>query len=226
MPDLVEQLAFGASVPIRRRLLITGHPRAGTGYMAALAKVMGLDVAHEYMGEDGISSCWMAPPVWRVCFHRGWGHRGRLWYEFDRVVEVVREPLAHLASVAFTENAGGDTPEQREDRRTSLWWRAAWVPLDLQETADPIAQAVQSIVGWHAMIRQWLPDAKTIRLEEARYRLPEVVGGPVQPERLDPGVVNARPHADLTWQGVRERCADPLWRALMEYCDELGYQKP
>ena len=204
-----------ASVPIRRRLLITGHPRAGTGYCAAVARACGLDVGHEVMGADGVSSWLMGPPVWRVPFHRNWGHRGRLWYAFEQAVVVVRDPLPHIASVAFTES--GPSP----DTQTSLWWRAAWVPLEIGEMADPVAQAVQSIVGWRECLREWLPAARVVRMEEARWRIPEVVG--VASPVADPGVINARAHDRLEWGDVRERCSPQLWRMLEAYRRECGY---
>ncbi len=210
-------IACGAAVPIRRRVLVTGHPRAGTGYAAAVCKAAGLDVGHESMGTDGVSSWMMAPPVWRVPFHREWSHRGRNWYTFDQVIEIVREPLAHIASVAFTES------DQGPDQKTSLWWRAAWVPLEVMELADPVAQAVQSIVGWHEAVRAWLPGAAVVKLEDATTHIPSLLG--VKPGH-DPGIVNAREHKSLTWGEVRERCTSPLWDSLMDYTANLGYGVP
>lgn len=210
-------IACGAAVPVRRRVLITGHPRAGTGYAAAVCKAAGLDVGHESMGTDGVSSWMMAPPVWRVPFHREWSHRGRNWYAFDRVIEIVREPMAHIASVAFTES------DQGPDQKTSLWWRAAWVPLEVMELSDPIAQAVQSIVGWHEAVRAWLPDAEVVKLENAAVRIPEIFKSkPI----ADPGIVNAREHPRVTAATVRARCTPPLWDALQKYADEIGYGVP
>lgn len=186
--------------------------------MAALCRALGLDVGHEQMGADGVSSWMMGPPVWRVPFHREWNHRGRLWYQFDRVIEVVRDPLPHIASVAFTESSGG------ADQATSLWWRAAWVPLEISEVSDPIVQAVQSIVGWHAMMAEWFPRRALVRLDMAEDDVPTLLDR-CYSSRI-PGVVNPRDHAPVSWATLRSRCSGPLWAALMLYCDELGYERP
>lgn len=211
---MMDAIAHGQPVPCHKRLLITGHPRSGTGYMAALAQACGWDIGHEKMGLDGVSSWMMGPPVWRVPFHREWAHKGRLWYEFDRVVVITRNPVDLIASVAFTESSGTD------DRVTSLWWRAAWVPLSLDSDADPVAQAAQSVVGWYAMLRQWWSGAVWMRMEDARERLPVLLGASAA---TDPGIVNARPHAALTFADIERNCSPWLVRALIESAKEWGY---
>src|SRR6185437_5691190 len=58
----------------RRRhcpILITGHPRSGTGSAAALCRQFGLDVRHEEVGEDGIASWMMAVDDWNIPYHDG-----------------------------------------------------------------------------------------------------------------------------------------------------------
>jgi hypothetical protein len=196
-------------------LLLTGHPRAGTGYAAAVCQNMGMDVGHESIGKDGTSSWMMGPPVWRVCFHRLLQHRGRNWYQFGKVIEIVREPLAHIASVAFTENTGGD------DQRTSLWWRAMWCPINMDLDANPIQQAVQSIVYWHENMKVWHPQAQTVRIEDAIVMLPAILLR--QPAPPDPGIINAREHPALTWNQVEDACGPNLWGTLGRYRKELGY---
>lgn len=42
----------------KRKFLILGHPRSGTGFMSILLQRYGYRVGHEWMMEDGISS-WM-----------------------------------------------------------------------------------------------------------------------------------------------------------------------
>jgi hypothetical protein len=58
-------------------------------------------------------------------------------------------------------------------------------------------------------------------MEEARWRIPEVVG--VALPVADPGVVNARPHPVLTWDDVRARCSHALFGMLDDYRKECGY---
>src|SRR5688572_17821987 len=79
----------------RRDILVTGCPRSGTKYMALLLQAYGLDVGHEEMGARGISSFSLA-----VTSEDGpWGPT-RERYRFARVVHLVREPLATIASFA------------------------------------------------------------------------------------------------------------------------------
>ena len=209
--------------PSTKPLLITGHPRGGTGYMAALCRACDWDIGHEVMGRDGISSWMMAPPVWHVPapYHARERHRGRNWYRFERSIIVVREPLAHAASVAYVECTG--TPW----RTVSQWWRSVWCPIPYKLDATPfaprLASAVRSIVDWHAWMEQWLPGAEVIRLEDARARLPELLARPVAREV---GVVNARKHPPVTWPEIVAACEPDLIEQFRHYGERLGYPMP
>src|SRR5580692_5990288 len=48
---------------IPRFLLVTGCGRSGTGYMVTFLKASGLDLKHEYMGNDGSVSWLMAAEI-------------------------------------------------------------------------------------------------------------------------------------------------------------------
>lgn len=187
-------------------LLITGHPRSGTGYMAALCQACGYDVGHERMGADGISSWLMAPPAHRVCYHAQIGRRGRLALgPYHRAIHVLRNDVpACVASIAYTEQA-------------SLVWRARWVPIDL--SANPITQAVQSLLGWTRLIEAELPNAEPVRLSEAAERVPAMLGVS-PPVQLPP--CNTRPHSPLTWADLRQAVPRGDYHALCRHADRYG----
>ena len=44
--------------PVSKKVVVIGHPRCGSGFAAHVLSSVGLDVGHEVMGENGISS-WM-----------------------------------------------------------------------------------------------------------------------------------------------------------------------
>lgn len=68
-------------------ILITGCARSGTKYIAQLLQNLGLDIQHEKMGRDGISSWWFAPK----------SHL-RSKFSFDKVFHQVRHPLHQIKS--------------------------------------------------------------------------------------------------------------------------------
>lgn len=188
-------------------LLITGHQRSGTGYMAALCRSMGLDVGHERPGEDGISSFQYAVDTDTVPFHSVDQNRGRKWYEFDDIIHVVRHPLHVIASTAFTDMNG------------AIEWQARFIPV----TAPPehrIRQAVQTWLGWNELIEKQA-DIR-VRVEDAEEELPKILGEDVM---FDPPLptVNARPHADLKWARVSMACQGDEFPRLWNMADRYGY---
>lgn len=184
--------------------LITGHPRSGTGYMAAMAQACGLDIGHERMGEDGIASWMFAARSWMVPFSQdGW--RGRNHYTFDRVIVVYRNPLDLIASVAFTENAD----------RESLFFREIFAPITPQ--GDPVLVACESIAGWYDLIRRNEPRAKWVAVEndEAIMR----VFGAREINERPPKNINARAHPSLTWDEVCARVGEDVFA---RFCGPKG----
>lgn len=83
---------------IKKRLLVTGCARSGTGYISAVLKLCGLDIGHEYVGEDGCSSWPMAVDA-LAC---PWGPTTQ-GLEFEHTFHQVRHPLLVISSVNTTE---------------------------------------------------------------------------------------------------------------------------
>jgi hypothetical protein len=84
-------------MPIRKTILVTGAPRLGTTTAARYFQAQGLDVGHERMGVDGASSYyWFRDNPVPQAAHAG----RRSDYVFERVIHLVRDPLATIASLA------------------------------------------------------------------------------------------------------------------------------
>ena len=79
---------------IDKRLLVTGCGRSGTKYTAELLQKLGLDVRHEEMGADGISTWCMAVDS----EDSPWGG-GRRNIRFDARLHQVRHPLRVIPSL-------------------------------------------------------------------------------------------------------------------------------
>lgn len=151
-------------------ILITGHARSGTKYMAELFKKNGLDIGHEQLGKDGTSNWQQAATA---DFYE-WGERvpTRGNIEWSEVIYVMRNPIDLINSVAFTEQ-----PSQEFRRR-------------FYEPSNNIFEdAIRSIYAWDKMIESMNPTAR-LKLEFA----PLYLG--FQRDVIAP--VNVRSHYSVT----------------------------
>lgn len=192
-------------------ILITGHQRSGTGYMAALCRSLGFAVGHERVLADGVSSFQFAVATDTVCFHTAEQNRGRNHYDFDVMIHVVRHPLGVIASTAFTDMNG------------AIDWQAGFIDVDLD--ADPVRQAVQTYIGWNRLIE---PQADVrIPVERAAEELPialRMYEGTGEHDRCPAPTANynGREHRSLTWAEVQHAAPD-LTPELMDMADRYGY---
>lgn len=190
-------------------ILITGHQRSGTGYMAALCRAMGLDVGHERPGKDGISSFQYAVQTARVIFHSIDGNKGRNCYDFTQIIHVVRHPLHVIASTAFTDMNG------------AIEWQAQFVPVTAPEQHG-LRQAVQTYLGWNELIEQQT-DIR-VRVEDAEHELPKILGKQVIQDPPPPNV-NARDHALIGWARVATACVGDEFPRLCNMAERYGYER-
>lgn len=183
------------------KILITGHPRSGTGYCAQLCRSYGLQVGHEVMLEHGISSWLFAPLSWyRPPFHPQEG--ARMDYDFDKVLAVIRNPIDIIASTAFTE-------EQH-----SQHWRSTFV--FIPQGASEIVRAAYSVVGWYKMINAL--GIKVYRIEDIEEQikyLSTYVG--FTEKQFEPDKkYNARPHEDLTVEDLEKKLPTDLFNEVIK----------
>ena len=197
-------------MPDEKLFLITGHPRCGTGYMSALLHSRGFDVGHEEVGQDGISSWWLAPPDGvNKYFARRDIPRSAL--EFDYLVVCTRNPVAAVASIAFTEGE-------------SLDYRKKWVP-EIEAGQSPVEKAVISYVGWYRILLDQGPDL-VVQVERAVDPVARFLKGegfsPEEPDRYPRKNVNSRPHRDLTVGEIADQAPDRM-EDLTRLAERFGY---
>lgn len=82
-----------------RFLLVTGCARSGTRYTAFILRDCGLDVGHEWVFPDGLTSWLMAVD----CDECPWGATPSANFRFKHVFHQVRHPLKVIASVYVNE---------------------------------------------------------------------------------------------------------------------------
>lgn len=136
---------------MNRQYLILGHPRSGTGYMSKLFQANGYDVLHEAMGRHGTSNWQFAVRANEYPFK--FDDYRRQDVKFKTVIQVMREPLAAVNSIAYLEGRSED-------------FRAQYVPL----VGNPFERAIMSYYGWHGIIKAQSPDM-VLKLETAHVAL-------------------------------------------------------
>lgn len=186
-------------------ILVTGCGRSGTGYMAECLQQAGLDVGHERLGADGISSwLWAAPfgpyPVYHTQVSRP---------KFDVILHQVREPLATIGSaMTFREET----------------WRfiRRWVPID--KDWGILKQACHYWYWWNTRVKQLRPTMR-YRVEDAEQVWPEImtlVGCDAPFPRGVSEKTNSREHFDPTWPGVKT-AAPQLANDIAQMAQRYGY---
>lgn len=82
------------SVLLDKDILITGCGRSGTKYISTVLRHIGLDIRHEKMGRDGLSSWLFAVKTDQIPWGPPTSH-----FSFNRVFHLVRHPLSAIPSI-------------------------------------------------------------------------------------------------------------------------------
>jgi hypothetical protein len=85
---------FHLNTAHERLLLVTGCPRSGTHYIAALLTKAGLPVGHEAISDGGTASWVMAVSAKTA----PWGPKDRS-FKYDHIFHQVREPTKSIAAI-------------------------------------------------------------------------------------------------------------------------------
>lgn len=159
------------------RLIILGHPRSGTGYAAKLAQAYGMDVGHEKLGSQGISSWMWAAKEKKVPWGDGYVPCPEGYVDFP--IYIWRDPLTTIESVYFTEGP-------------SLGWRAEQLGVPCWDLDGPDG-AAKSILEWYDLAYQNWGDLPSVRLHDLPAFFETLCGNKGKPV----GKVNSRPHPSL-----------------------------
>lgn len=127
--------------------LIAGIPRGGTGWAAAAAKRLGLEISHERLGGDGMSSWCLAGKDYpmEAPFGEDFFSKNPYYIKAKTKILVVR-PL---------HNALGSQVIENQKSPTSFNYRfkliRAYYGVDLAKISDPLCQSILSIVLWYRL---------------------------------------------------------------------------
>ncbi len=197
-------------------LAVIGIPRGGTGYMAHALGRFGIDVGHEAIGADGISSWMFAVGDVDLPFGAAGHARNSRFVFADTVIAVVRTaPQAVFA-----------TQIENAKNIQSYAFRRRWIKrlldIDLDSFGTDFDRALAAYVFWYRLVMLRGPVA-FVCLERAAQDLARLFAARLLPERRTPeaaelgAVVNARkPYFGQVYDPVpddfpsRLRAADPF----------------
>ncbi|MCL4676195.1 MAG: glycosyltransferase family 25 protein, partial [Pararhodobacter sp.] len=128
-----------------RDLLVLGHPRGGTGFIAETLRRWGLDIGHETDGRNGLSS-WMFAVEDDAPWAMAPVARNRRMLRCRHIIQAVRDPLAAIPSI-MREDA--HAPASLNYRRKHVLAHAG---VDLAQIANPVERAVWSLTTWAEII--------------------------------------------------------------------------
>lgn len=215
-----------------RPLLISGHPRGGTGYTAALCRQLGLDVGHEKLGRDGISSWMFAVEAEANPYALDEVARSRRALAWQHLVMVVRDPATAAPSVMRDSQ---HAPPSYTFRREQI---LRHLGVDLDALPNPLERALWSLTSWARILLAQQP-ALVMRLEDGhealrhflirqRLLMPDFERAslstqPVNADKRYKGVVHPKPVlAPADWHGLQ-----PVTREELQwYCQTFGYPLP
>ena len=194
---------------IKKKFLIVGHPRSGTGFMAKLLQSFGYDVRHEAMGKDGISS-WM----FAVKDYQPWTDKilNRKDFEFKYLIMNLRNPLDIVSSTYFTEEA-------------SLPFRKKHLNI---VGLNKLEIAVESVIKWYRLIEEQRPDL-IIKVdqkpkEKLLYYLKRFEDETlILPDSNVSKKENSRKHPKLKFKDLRESCSNNIVERFADFCYLYNY---
>ena len=215
---------------LHRKILAAGHPRCGSSYSSALLKAYGLDVSHEFMGVDGISSWMFAVYDDENPYALNKLASTRYFTHFDVQVQPVRDPRTAIPSIV-TENKY--STESFEFRRQHI--KIAF-GVDISDFDREIEKAVASLVYWAKIIAKQKPDL-VFRIEDQAEDLFAFCQQQGLSNRLWDSIelpkktINrGKPykgtvHVNPTYSKIEySRISGELFDQLNDYCELYGYK--
>lgn len=168
-----------------KKILVVGHPRCGTAFMAELLRSYGLDIGHETMGLHGISSWMMAVEDESYPYSKFLKQN----FKFDRVFISIRHPLDALQSIVNIENGVG------ADK--SIAFREKHMNIRVEKTYN---SAAESFLKWYEIINNAFPEGKKVRIEypeELDIYMDNCQISAVPPNNVNSGNYDKIPHNEV-----------------------------
>ncbi len=186
-------------------IVVLGHPRSGTGFMAGLlAAGYHLDVKHERMGTDGISAFqWAAGDTEEI-----WGCPAReVDLEQHRVIQVVRDPFKCIMSSAYVVS------------EESWTWMRRHIDLPTVMHFSKLELAAMAVCRWNELIAPQTHDL--VRLESVEEDVQRIFG-PFKHTVMNVDR-NGRNHPLLSQAAVWQRLRPEVQSELASHCVKYGY---
>ena len=143
-----------------REILCVGHPRTGSGFMAAVfTKHCGLAVGHEQMKEAGISSWMFAGQSWEVPFGKDDYAKFPRLSKFRIVFNFVRDPRTALPSIVRELR---HSPEAYNFLREEIF---QGLGIDLAGFSNEADRAIASLRFWNLLCIERFPTLIPLRIE-------------------------------------------------------------
>ena len=183
--------------PFSRDILVTGHPRSGTGYCAKLLQHNGLDVPHEQIGGMGTSNWQFAVDSKNIPF--SFDGIQPIQCNFIHRIQIVRNPVDCIASVFYTEHG-------------SEYFRDSYLML----TGNKMERAVRSVITWNTMHKDRAD--LIFKLEQPEQLLEYLKGhGYLDTYEVLTEPVNTRPHDGLDLEHIRAWVAPEIYGNLLNF---------
>jgi GR25 family glycosyltransferase involved in LPS biosynthesis len=141
-----------------RDILAIGHPRCGSKYMSELFKTIGLDVGHNSMGDQGISSWMFAVYDENNPYAKDKYAVSRFYTDFDFLIQYVRHPGTAIPSIIVENQYAPDSFEFRKKHFIQAF--GGDIFLDKTE----LEKAIVSFIKWNQIIKNQNPDL-TVKIE-------------------------------------------------------------
>ncbi|NEV65331.1 glycosyltransferase family 25 protein [Thiorhodococcus minor] len=214
-----------------RTLLITGHPRCGTGYASALCRQMGLDVGHEKAGRDGISSWMFAVEDKNNPWALDLVSSSRLRLAWKYLIMPVRD-LGKAAESVVRENTYA--PASYQFRQKHILAR---LNINLDGLSTDLEKSVCSIVGWARIVLNQTDFVFRIEDEQEKLREYLINLNLIDKEHQCVSLNTSPVNADKLYKGKhynKPTISIEDWQALPHtvltqaawYCEQFGYFYP
>jgi hypothetical protein len=200
------------------KIIIIGHPRCGSGYMAELFSTFGCNVKHEEWGENGISSWLFAVDPQDLkklkASYAPYGPTRPEKVNSKYIIHYVRDPFNAIPSII-----GEDSFMDSYIYRKRILQKKYGINLDEYSAVD---KATVSFLLWNKMIEEQAP-AITIRVENAteavKAYLVKMGLGAKQVRQFPDKRNNSRPKINVDWTTLRK----DLLFAIDRWCRDYGY---
>ncbi len=170
-----------------KEVLCLSHPRCGSSYASFLLAKLGLDVGHEKMGINGISSWMLAVedtdyPWGDVGNEKKSGGINR--YYFANTIHVLRDPFAAIPSIIL-ENQHSRNNDSYLFRRKHLIKLLDIDLPDISEERNQVDLAARTYLAWNKLICNRKPNL-VFRIEHDHEKLVQFL--------LEKNLINDIPH--------------------------------